>query len=319
MKLELLDTFPAELDAVADASPRATFYHTGAWMQALADAYPRMSLRCLVARDGDAAVAYLPYFVSRRGPFSTLWSLPFGTYGGPVGVADDGACDELLRAYRRRILRPGVCETGWVDFRNARTGQAGETIESETHLVDISAGFEEVWNARYDKPRRRRVRRAEEAGITVHRAVGLDDVLRFFRVYRERLREWDTGAGHPERLFTSLVERGGERVRLYLACQGEEVLGGHLNLYYKEEVIAWYGMASARGGELQAGTLLYATCMREACEAGYRSYNLGSSLGKASLIDYKQSLGGVPYRYRAFRQRRLAARLAAALRRAGAS
>ncbi len=314
MKIDLLDTFPAELDAVADASPLATFYHTSAWLLSFAEAYPRLRLRCLVARDGEAAVAYLPYFVSRRGPFSVLWSLPFGTYGGPVGRSDDTACEELLRAYRRQLSRPGVIEIGWVDFRNARGDGSAGAIASETHVVDMTGGFDVVWNSRYDKARRRRARRAEEAGIVVERGDGLHDVIRFFGVYRERLRDWDGGEGHPQQLFTSLVSRGGERVRLYLACQGEELLGGHLNFYYKDEVIAWYGMASARGGELQAGTLLYATCMREACEAGYRSYNLGSSLGKASLIEYKESLGGVVYRYPTFRRRRLAARVAAALR-----
>jgi hypothetical protein len=317
MKIELLDTFPAELDAVADASPLATFYHTGAWLLSFAEAYPRLRFRCLVARDGEATAAYLPYFVSRRGPFSVLWSLPFGTYGGPVGRSDGAACEELLRAYRRQLSRPGVIEVGWVDFRNARAAGDAGAIASETHVVDMAGGFDVVWNSRYDKARRRRVRRAEEAGIVVARGGGLHDVIRFFGVYRERLRDWDRGEGHPQQLFTSLVSRGGERVRLYLASQGEELLGGHLNFYYKDEVIAWYGMASARGGELQAGTLLYATCMREACEAGYRSYNLGSSLGKASLIEYKESLGGVGYRYPTFRQRRLAARVAAALRRGG--
>ena len=32
MRVEVVDTFPPELDAVADASPRATFYHTNAWL-----------------------------------------------------------------------------------------------------------------------------------------------------------------------------------------------------------------------------------------------------------------------------------------------
>jgi CelD/BcsL family acetyltransferase involved in cellulose biosynthesis len=319
MKIDLLDTFPAELDAVADASPLATFYHTGAWLLSFAEAYPRLRLRCLVARDGEATVGYLPYFVSRRGPFSVLWSLPFGTYGGPVALSEGEAGEALLRAYCRQLSRPGVIEVGWVDFRNARGAGAAGAIASETHVVDMAGGFDVVWNSRYDKARRRRVRRAEEAGIVVERGDGLHDVIRFFGVYRERLRDWDSGEGHPQQLFTSLVSRGGARVRLYLACQGEELLGGHLNFYYKDEVIAWYGMASARGGELQAGTLLYATCMREACEAGYRSYNLGSSLGKASLIEYKESLGGVVYRYPTFRRRGLAARVAAGLRRGGSA
>jgi lipid II:glycine glycyltransferase (peptidoglycan interpeptide bridge formation enzyme) len=104
---------------------------------------------------------------------------------------------------------------------------------------------------------------------------------------------------------------------MYLAVHEGNVVGGHVNFYYKEDVTAWYGMASERGDQFNAGTLLYATAMREACAEGYRSYNLGASLGKASLIEFKRSLGGVSYEYRTVRHRSLAGRVVAALRRRG--
>ena len=160
-------------------------------------------------------------------------------------------------------------------------------------------------------------RRAEEAGVVVRRVAGDDDVRAFFDVYRSRLAGWESRGGHPEALFRSLWVRGGERVRMYVAVHQGNVVGGHVNFYYKEDVTAWYGMASQRGDELNAGTLLYATAMREACEAGFRSYNLGASLGKSSLVEYKRSLGGEPREYRIVRYRRLLGRAAAALRRWG--
>jgi CelD/BcsL family acetyltransferase involved in cellulose biosynthesis len=309
MRVAVVDTFPPELDAIADASPRATFYHTNAWLSSLAHAYPRLRPRCLVA-EGDAR-AFLPYFVARRGPFEALWSLPFGTYGGPVG--DEAASRALIEAFRREGERRRVLEVGWVDFRNA-FDPGGEVEMGRTHVVDIAAGFDAVWRDRFDKPRRRRVRRAEEMGVVVRRAASEDDVTRFFDVYRARLAGWDERGGHPEALFRELVARGGERVRLYVAEHEGNVVGGHVNFYYKDDVTAWYGMASRAGDDLHAGTLLYATAMREACEAGFRSYNLGASLGKASLEEYKRSLGGEPYEYRIVRRRRFAGRLVAAWR-----
>jgi CelD/BcsL family acetyltransferase involved in cellulose biosynthesis len=315
MNIAVIDSFPPELEAVADAAPRATFYHTGTWLHALAAAYPRMTLHCLVATDGNDTVGYLPFFVTRRGPFKTEWSLPFGTYGGPVGVGGDGVDRRLIDAFRERLSDRRTVESGWVDFHNA-LADGGHGTESETHIVDLSVGYDVLWRDGFDKPRRRRVRRAEEQGVVIRRATGDADVGRFVDVYRGRLKEWDTSEGHPETLFHDLVTRGaGGRVRLHLAVVGDDVVGGHLNFYYKEAVIAWYGMASTRGDALHAGTLLYATCMREACDGGFRSYNLGASLGKRSLIEYKQSLGGVLYRYRTVRRRRLAGNAAAWLRR----
>ncbi|HET6350081.1 MAG TPA: GNAT family N-acetyltransferase [Candidatus Krumholzibacteria bacterium] len=314
MDIDRLDAWIPELDALADRSANATFYHTGIWLGAMAEAYPRMTLRVLVARRNGTAVAYLPYFETRRGFLRALWSLPFGTYGGPVGDAVE--CAGLMQEFRAQLAAPGVIEVGCVDHANALAADGWDVFPSSTHVVDISGGFDRVWHDRFDKPRRRRVRRAEELGVTVRRGAGREDVARFMEVYRERLRDWKSGQGHPESLFFALVERGGDRVRLYVAEHQGVVVGGHLNFYYKEDVIAWYGMTSTRAGDTQAGTLLYSVCMRDACDAGYRAYNLGASLGKRSLIEYKESLGGVMYTYRTLRRRRLGGRVAAFLRRA---
>lgn len=311
MKVEVADTFPPELDAVALGSPRATFYHTHAWLESLAEAYPRLSRRTLIAYDGAQARGYLPYFVVRRGPFMSLWSLPFGTYGGPVG--EDTATAELLRAFRSQSERRLVVEAGLVDFHN--TMEVWGTVETETtHVVDLSGGYHDVWQQKFDKARRRRARRAQEAGVTVRRASGDEDVGRFVDVYRARLAGWEARSGHPDGLFRALVARGGDGVRLYVAEHQGEVVGGHVNFYYKDAVIAWYGMASHHGDELQAGTLLYAEAMRAACAEGFRSYNLGGSLGKASLVEYKQSLGGQAREYRIVRRRNAVGRAIAFLR-----
>ncbi|HEU4928977.1 MAG TPA: GNAT family N-acetyltransferase [Candidatus Krumholzibacteria bacterium] len=312
MKIEVADTFPPELDAVADGAPRATFYHTRAWLESLADAYPRLASRCLIAHDGAAPVAFLPYFVTRRGPFVSLWSLPFGTYGGPVGQI--AAAGDLLRVFRSQSERRLVVEAGLVDFHNDIDPTGASVEHASTHVVDLSGGYDTVWRDRFDKSRRRRARRAQEAGVVVRRAAGDEDVRRFVEVYRTRLAGWDARSGHPDALFRALVARGGNRVRLSVAEHTGEVVGGHVNFYYKDAVIAWYGMASRRGDELQAGTLLYAEAMREACEEGFRTYNLGASLGKASLVEYKQSLGGVAHQYRIVRRRSFVGRALGLLR-----
>jgi CelD/BcsL family acetyltransferase involved in cellulose biosynthesis len=314
MNIAVLDSLPPELDALADAAPRATFYQTRVWLESFAVAYPRMALRCLVATEASTLRGYLPFFVSRRGPFRTCWSLPFGTYGGPV--SDDGDVDRaLLGAFRRELSRRNVIEAGWVDFHNGAPDSDAASETALTHIVDLRGGFDAVWNRGFDKPRRRRVRRAEEQGVEVRRARGEDDVHGFLDVYRQRLDAWNTGGGHPGELFLDLVRRGeGKRTALFVATHEGKVVGGHLNLYHRASVIAWYGMASARGDELNAGTLLYARCIRDACESGHTDYNLGASLGKRSLIEYKESLGGVEYRYRILRHRRLAGRIAGALR-----
>lgn len=318
MRIVTLDTFPPELDTLADAAPRATFYHTGAWLLSLADAYPRLALRCLVAEENGAPTAYLPYFVARRGPARALWSLPFGTYGGPVGTADAAVLRALLEEFCAQARRRTVLEVGWVDFDNAFDDMGGEVETDETHLVDISQGLDVVWRSQSRHRRKRRnadLRRAKEEGVEVRRASGEEDIERFFALCRRRLEGRGAATVYPQQLFASLVERGGQRVRIHLAWRNDEVLGGFLIFYYKDTAIAWHGMTSLEGSAIQAGKLVLAACLVEAAEEGYRTFNLGASLGKASLIWFKESLGGEAHPYRTIRHRRFAARFVHALRR----
>jgi lipid II:glycine glycyltransferase (peptidoglycan interpeptide bridge formation enzyme) len=92
-------------------------------------------------------------------------------------------------------------------------------------------------------------------------------------------------------------------------------VGGHLNFYYKDVVIAWYGVVAKEHESTQAGTLLYTECIRDACNNGFRTYNLGASLGKASLAHFKESLGGVAHRYPVHATRTLLGRVADRARR----
>ena len=177
MKIAVVDTFPPELDAVAEASQQATFYHTGTWLLSLVAAYPNMRARWLVAEDGSRPIAYLPCISTRRGPFDSWWSLPFGTYGGPVGEAE--AFPALMEAYRRLGERRNVLEVGWVDFFHDVDTPDGEQESASAHVVDISPGFEFVWRERFDKLRRRRTRNAGENGIVVRRTRDVGDVARF--------------------------------------------------------------------------------------------------------------------------------------------
>lgn len=294
MNITLLDTLPEEVDPIAVASPEASFYHTRPWLESLA-VTSGLELRCLVAREGGGIRGFLPFFFGRTGPFRRAWSLPYGTYGGPATAGDEEAFDGLLATYAALLERPRVIETGWVDFRNRRPGARG--LKSVTHVVDLAGGFDAVWSERFASDRRKRARRASRLGVVVETSQAADDLEAHYRIYARRVRAFGTQAPFPLELFQELKSRGGENVRLFVARHDGEVVGGHFNFYHGSEVIAWYGMTSERGDELQAGTLLYAECIRDACERGLSTYNLGGSLARQSLIDYKVSLGGEAYQY----------------------
>jgi len=171
-----------------------------------------------------------------------------------------------------------------------------------------------VW-AHFEKSKRRQTRKGEREGIEVSAATTSDEIAEYYEIYKRRIAQWNQRNSYPKSLFAELVSRGGERVRLFVARANGKMLGGHLNFYFKDTVIAWNGVTTLDRLSPQASTLLYSTCLRDACERNYKAYNLGGSLDKESLIDYKQALGGVPHSYTVYRWRSKRARIAAALRR----
>jgi CelD/BcsL family acetyltransferase involved in cellulose biosynthesis len=313
MQVEVLHHLPAGLEELALQSNQSTFYHTPIWLESLAGAYPATRLNVIAAVDSGHLLGYLPFFEIRKGAARRLWSLPFGTYGGPVTLGDSAVERALLETFVAMKSRRGVYEIGLVDFHGRLSVPALEGIQEATHLLDLESGFDVVWSDHFEKSKRRQTRRAEREGLVVQEAGSIDEVRSYYEIYKERSAVWRQRVSYPENLFIDLLDRGGERVKLFLAWKDDTLLGGHLNFYFKNTVIAWNGVTKASSRGTQAGTLLYATCIRHACEAGYHEYNLGGSLGSDSLVEYKQALGARSHPYVTLRWRSLGARIASAV------
>lgn len=319
MLIRSIDTFNGEIEHVADLSSTATFYHSRVWLESLAAIYPRMIFRCLVSYSGRDIDGFLPYFIIKRGPFRVAWSLPFGTYGGPA-VLDSEAEANLIDAFARTVSLTGLLQAGWVDFGEPRPALAGSGWTRRTlrtHLIKIAGGFDSLWSNSIDRQRKKRTRRAERLGVKVRRSNSIRDLHSYYEIYSDRVDQWGSGIKYPESLFAMLLERGGDSVRLYVAEHQGRIVGGHFNFYFKDTMTAWMGVTTRESNHLQAGTLLYIQCLREACEEGFELYNLGGSLDKSSLIEFKESLGGQSHEYFQYTRRSMVGKAASWVKRTG--
>lgn len=314
MQIETVDRFLPEFADIAKGCANATFYQTQVWLESVARSFPSLGLRFVVASEGGRILGYLPFFVIDYGIARRYWSLPFGTYGGPVVVDDPLISKILVEGYVDLRKERGVHEVGLVDFHNDINVDMVRYDGELTHLLDLSSGFDDIWHNRFERSKRRQTRKAEREGIAVREAASVEDVKRYYRIYAQRAEEW-LSFKHPEKLFVELFERGEGSVKLFLALAGEELLGGHLNFYFGDTVIAWNGVTTPDSRSKQASTFLYSACIRHAVDSGYMRYNLGASLAKKPLMAYKESLGGVRYNYRVLRWRSLMGKIASAAKR----
>lgn len=297
MQLTVLDQFTPELEMAAEQSPQATFYHARLWTECLSRAFSSMSFRCIVAEEGGRVLGYLPFFIISKGPVRIHWSMPFGTYGGPVTLGSSDLYHPLLKKFVRMGKELWVYETVFTDYANRVPGRPFQTEEHLTHLIDLEGGFDEIWTKSFDKSKRKQTKRAERMGVKVIESTSLGEAARFYDIYVSRVREHRGKIHYPQKLFIELVRNSGKLVKLFLSYHENQLLGGQLCFYYKDMVIAWYGSTTLESRDVQASTGLYAHCIRHACENGYKWFNLGGSIGKDSLMDYKMSFGGHPHRY----------------------
>jgi lipid II:glycine glycyltransferase (peptidoglycan interpeptide bridge formation enzyme) len=274
-----------------------------------------MSYRCIVAEEGGSILGYLPFFIISKGPVRIHWSMPFGTYGGPVTLEGSDVYHVLLKKFEELGKQFWVYETAVVDYANRIPGRPYETSEHLTHLIDMKGGFDKIWSESFDKSKRKQTRRAERKGVKVIESTSLGEAARFYDIYASRVRAYGGKIHYPQSLFIELVRNSGRNVRLFLSYHENQLLGGQLCFYYKDMVIAWYGSTTMESRDLQASTNLYAHCIRHACEQGYKWFNLGGSIGKGSLVDYKMSFGGVPHHYNLSVRRSPIGKIAAALKR----
>ena len=313
MQVEIIEGLPATADALAAVSPETTFFQTRSWLERFARAVPGSALRSIVARRGEEALGYLPYFQAVKGGARSCVSLPFGCYGGPVAPAPE-VRDRLCAEFERFKAERDVHAVFLADF-HGRLGSRLPMTRVTTHVIDLSEGFERIWSERFDKSKRRQTRKGRREGIEVALTREPDAVAAYYRIYRDRNAAWGQSDVFPEQLFHDLVADDSRSVRLYVALDDGKIVGGHVNFYFADTVTAWTGVTDGGASALQASTVLYAECIRNACEEGFKRYNLGGSLDKETLVEYKEALGGVAYSYPVYHWRSLAWRLANTIRR----
>ena len=299
MKVELEHrSLPAELDGFIGSFPGATFFQTPPWLEALRESYGRFDGAWLTAREGGALLGMMPIVRISKGPFSYLWALPFGSYGDPL-ARDEAVRNAIFDRFFEMAKSPAVLETGLVLFGGqlpARVPGGAMTRTEECRLVRLDDGFEAVWKG-WSGKRRQLVRRGEESGVVARLIEEEREVKLFHAIYSAQSRAWGGVHPYPEALFLELFRRRSGGALFWGAFLNGELLGGHIDFYFGGMAQAWQGGMTERAHEFEAGAILIKSAMEEACRRGCRVFNLGSSGGNPGILFFKESVGGIEYRY----------------------
>lgn len=268
-------------------------------------------------QDGRRALLPMVRRAHLSGWASTLDSMPaswgFGgllVEGGVTVEAVSTVVDDLVARNALRVhLRPNPLHAEvWAAAMTGRRGVSSKP--SNAHVLDLSGGFDTVWQQRFKSSTRSQVRKAERMGVVVETDTTgrlLPDLHTLLRTSVDR---WAGRQHEPARLAQARFARRDPPAKLQTiashlggSCQVSVArFDGHpvaavLVLRGRNAHYTRGAMDEELATQTQANRLLHKVAIEAACESGCRSYHMGESGESAGLSQFKSRFGAVAHPY----------------------
>lgn len=163
----------------------------------------------------------------------------------------------------------------------------GRITEDETHVLDLSIGFEEIYRGwtKGHASAARKARKARKAGIEISLAEKMEDWISYYQVYEGSLRRWGekTTSVYSWRLFEVMFMRASPNIKLWLAKYDGLIIAGALCFYSSTHAVYWHGAVLSTYFELRPVNLLMYEVIRDATEHGFKWFDFNPSGGLEGL------------------------------------
>ena len=284
----------------------ATFFHSPAWLDILAESFPRFECGWITARESGSLAGLMPVVKVTKGPAFMLHSLPFGTYGDPLSALPEvrGA---LLDHFFSIASSPRCAGAGvnLIGFREEPETPRGWKVRmEECRVITLPDSIDEYRSRYMNRKRRQLCNRCEREGVVARKLEGENDLELFYDIYLHGATGWGGVHPYPVEFFESLLRRVKEGVCFWGAFIGDSLLAAHVDFYFGRTAQAWQAGVTPQAHEYDAAAYLVMVAAGEAINRGTSVFNLGSSSGDAGMIFFKESMGGVEYLYPVLEKKR---------------
>jgi len=277
-------------DAFVNAHPAASIYHLSGWRHLVAEVFGHGS-HYLLARDAAGAVlGVLPLIRIRSRLFGDyMISLPYFTYGGPLGASEEVE-RELLHAAGARAGELGV---GHVEFRSAAVREPAWPIRTDKVSLHrpLAADEDGLWKS-LSKERRRQLKKAQDgkSELVVGGAELLDD---FYAVFSRNMRDLGTPV-YDRRFFAAMLARFPDATRILALRREGAPAGAAFLVGYRERLeVPWVSTLREMNAYF-VNTLLYWEQLSFAVAQGYRVFDFGRSTADSGTYGFKRQWGAEP-------------------------
>jgi FemAB-related protein (PEP-CTERM system-associated) len=287
----------AVVDSDADAwerlverHPGSHFFHRFAWRHLLSTVL-RYEDRYLCATQAGTIVGILPLVGVRSRLFgSSLTSLPFCSYGGPLaeGPLAQQAEHALIDAAVDLGRRTGVRHVELRGLRPFREGMPTQDLYS-TFRAPIPAELDSMKGI--PQKRRNVVRRAVTLGLQASVSREAD---RFFELYAENARAHGTPALGRAFFHALVAAFPADCDVLFVSDARGHDMSAILNFYHHGEVLAYFAGEVEAARETNANDFKYWSLMRHASARGCTRFDFGRSKAGTGSFLFKRLWGFEP-------------------------
>ena len=283
----------ARWDRFLSKHPRASLFHSTAWLRALARTYGYKSIVYTTSpagKDLENGIVLCPvesWLTGRR-----LVSLPFSDHCEPlVDLAEDrhlltAALEEEVRRERYGYLEVRPLEAFEIATPFRRT-----TATYAFHQLDLRSSIDAIFGNFHKSSTQRKVRRAEREGLTYREGSTkelLDTFYRLFTLTRKRQglapqsREW----------FANLLDCFGDALKIRVALKGDQPIAAIITIRHKYTLTYKYGCCDPHFNNLGCMHLLFWNAILDAKSSGLLFLDFGrTDAHQQGLITFKSRWG----------------------------
>ncbi len=287
----------ARWDAYVASHPRATVYHTSAWIRLVCEIgrYPSL---CLVHERDGRVTGVLPLVaVDSVLTGKRISTLPFSD--SCFALVDDQETAHALLQEARAVR--GRRAAAFHEMRGAPALRDGSTVEASTfarsshfsnYLIPLAGDAEAVRKTFARTSVRQTITKGERLGVVV-RAGGASDLDAFYHLYVMNRRRHGIPP-QPKSLFARILERmtDAPRATLYLAEHESKAIAALVTMRFNGVTYAKYeGVDETRRDLVPLYPLFWKT-IEDAVHAGDRWYDFGRTAGdNPGLNQFKERWG----------------------------
>ncbi|MGE0453014.1 MAG: GNAT family N-acetyltransferase [Vicinamibacteria bacterium] len=255
-------------------------------------AFPEYDGRLFEVSYSDGARALFPGVIARRGlaALSSFLGMPLGLEGTPIPLHGQLTAQHVSQFFR------SIAGIGALRITGGAGGSPpplGRVRASSTHVLDLTPGFEALWQRRFSGKNRNACRKAEKHGVTVTRQASPEGAELYYDLYVRATRAWGYAkAPYPKALFQALAASA--HVEFWLAVRQNAVISGAILLLGSEDALYWSGAMDRECADISPSNLVLRVAIESACRRGLRSMDFGASEGLPGVQRFKESFGATP-------------------------